>query len=344
MKSKKYSTLKDIARLAGTSVTSASYILSGNPKRYVSAELREKVMKAADELNYVKSALATGLKGQNGKMIAILVPQFENLFFTRLTTGVEEVAYKHRYILNICNSFDNKKRERDIIENLIMHRIDGILISPTESSDDNIRYIKDFGIPFVMVDRFSHEMEGNDAVLTDNFNAGYMAGKKLLNAGHRRIAFLEWKSMIPSLQERFHGCMKAFEERNIPKENIRLFSYHEMYSAKGSMIAEQIMNSGGITAMIFDNHIIAENFFRYLTKSHSPYFDKMSIMVIGTPDWTNFCNLPITCIDLREHEIGRSAARRLIEKIESEEDGSSLSPAVKTIRCRFVEGYSDSDI
>lgn len=343
MKPKRYSTLKDIARLAGTSVTSASYILSGNQNRYVSTELREKVMKAANELNYVKSALATGLKGQNGKMIAILVPQFENLFFTRLTTGVEEIAYKYRYILNICNSFDNKKRERDIIENLIMHRIDGILISPTESSDDNIRYIKNFGIPFVMVDRSSHEMEGNDAVLTDNFNAGYMAGKKLIDGGHRCIAFLEWKSMIPSLQDRFHGCMKAFEEKNIPKDNIRLFSYNEIYNVKGSTIAGQIMNSHDVTAMIFDNHIIAESFFRYLTKSRNPYFNKMAIMVIGTPEWTNFCNLPITCIDLREHEIGRSAARRLIGKIESEEEGNTLPPAVKTVRCRFMEGYSDSD-
>jgi len=343
MKSQKYSTLKDIAKFAGTSVTSVSYILSGDPKRYVSTELRDRVLKAANELNYVKSALATGLKGQNGKMIAMLVPQFDNIFFTRLTTGVEGITYKHGYILNICNSFDNSKRERAVIENLIMHRIDGILISPTESSDDNIRYIKDFGVPFVVFDRSLNEMAENDAVLTDNFNSGYMAAKKLLDAGHRHIVFLEWKTMIPNLKDRFYGCVKAFEERNIPRENILLFSYKEMNNTKGSIIAEQIINSRDITAIIFGYHILAENFFKYLTQNNNPFFERMSIVVIGTPVWTNFCNPPITCIDLREHEIGRSAAKRLIEKIESESDGNILSPMVKIVGCKFKEEYSVED-
>ena len=233
MKSKKFVTIKDIAKLADTSVTSVSYILSGAKNRYVSDELRKKVLKAAEELNYVKSALATGLKGKDRKMIAMLVPQFDNIFFTRLTAGVEEVTYNHGYILSICNTFDDSKREREIIENLVMNRVDGILISPTEASDENIRYIKEFGIPFVVLDRTLTEMKEYDAILTDNFNFGYLAAKELLEAGHRDIAFVEWESKIPNIKDRFRGCVKALEEKNLIEENILLLSYNDFTKHQG---------------------------------------------------------------------------------------------------------------
>ncbi len=341
MKPKKFATLRDIAKLAGTSVTSVSYILSGDQKRYVSDELRQKVLKAADELNYVKSALATGLKGQNRKMLAMLVPQFDNIFFTRLTAGVEEVAYKHGYILNVCNSLDNSEREREIIENLVMHRIDGILISPTESSADNIRYIRDFGIPFMVVDRALNDMTDCDAVLTDNLNAGYLAAKLLLEAGHRSIAFVEWQTKIPNLKDRLWGCVKAFEEAKLPKEHILSLSYQDLKNTQGSQIAAEITKAGEVTGVIFGHHNLAEKFFGYVFQNKiAAIVDSLSFVMIGNPVWSNFCHPLITCIDPREHEIGREAALRLIKKIEAEDERNMASPTSIVIGCKIKPGDS----
>ncbi len=333
MKNKKFATLKDVAKAANTSVTSVSYILSGDENRYVSKELRKRVIKAAEKLNYVKSGLATGLKGQTRNMLAILVPQFDNIFFTRMATGVEEVTYKNGYMLNVCNTFDSTERERQIIENLVMHRIDGILISPTESSKDNIQYIKDFGIPFVIIDRTLNGIKNYDAVLTDNFNSGYLAAKELIDAGHKYIAFIGWATKVPNLKKRIAGCIKAFEERGLSKENISLFTYSDMRKSKGCQMIEQIVNEPNITGVIFGQHILAEKAFRYITENPSTVFEQMSVIIIGTPVWTSFCNPPVKCINQKEQKIGREASKRLIKKIEYQDKQDILPSTMKIIEC-----------
>lgn len=316
-------------------MTSVSYILSGDQKRYVSSELRDKVMKVAEEIHYVKSGLATGLKGQNRKTLGMIVPQFENIFFTRLTTGVEEIAYKYGYILNVCNSFDNSQREREILENLIMHRIDGVIISPTESSDENIQYLREFGIPFVLADRALKDQGACDAVLTDNFHSGFMAAKHLLDQGHRHIAFVDWDTNIPNLKDRTSGSLKAFKRKNLSKDHMLLLSYKDLRSPPGSILVEEIKKHPEITGIIFGNNIIAENMYKYICENHSPVLDHMSVVTIGTPVWTDFCYPPVTCVDLREHEVGRRSAKKLIEKIEHEKEKLNESPLIDIVPCRM---------
>ena len=87
-----YATLKDVAERAGTTAATVSYVLNGSKKRYISEDMRRRVEEAARELNYVKSSAASSLKGKKRKIIAVLVPQFENQFFTQLILGVERVA------------------------------------------------------------------------------------------------------------------------------------------------------------------------------------------------------------------------------------------------------------
>ncbi|NLK05352.1 MAG: LacI family transcriptional regulator, partial [Spirochaetales bacterium] len=84
---KRYATLKDVAKLAGTTAATVSYVLNEKEGRYISDETRRKVLEAAEQLEYVKSIGASSLKGKSRKLIAILIPQFENQFFTRIVVA-----------------------------------------------------------------------------------------------------------------------------------------------------------------------------------------------------------------------------------------------------------------
>lgn len=94
-------TIRDVARLADTSIATGSYVLN-NENRYPRPELRDRVLAAARELGYVKNAPACSLKGKRRGILAILVPEFGNSFFTRMCVPVEAVASREGYIVTIC--------------------------------------------------------------------------------------------------------------------------------------------------------------------------------------------------------------------------------------------------
>ena len=104
-------TLKDVARRAGTSIATASVVLSQSTGKYVSDELRVRVLEAARYYNYRPNISARRMKGKNGRSLAILVPQFENFFFNRIVIGAENYANSKEYILSIYSTLDEEDKE-----------------------------------------------------------------------------------------------------------------------------------------------------------------------------------------------------------------------------------------
>ena len=98
-------TLKDVARAAGVSVTTVSLVLNGRPAR-VSKEKRELIAKAAKELHYVPNQSARSLVTKQSKLVALIVPDIENLFFAALSKCVEDECAAQGYSLIVANSDD----------------------------------------------------------------------------------------------------------------------------------------------------------------------------------------------------------------------------------------------
>jgi len=120
----KYTTLKDVAERAGTTIGTVSYVLNGNGKRYISKETREKVVQAAKDLEYIRDKKASSLKGGQSYLIGILIPQFENQFFNRIIIASEALFVKHGYDMIITNTFDNPEREKAIIHRMLEQRVE----------------------------------------------------------------------------------------------------------------------------------------------------------------------------------------------------------------------------
>ena len=214
---KKYTTLKDVAKLADTSIATVSYILNDSTKRYVSAELKERVLQAAKELNYMKSAVASSLKGKDRGILSVLVPQFDNPFFTRIVMAIEETAHRYGYFISITSTVDDMERERKVIRKMIEQRVDGLIISPTIQGTENTDHLRNLGIPYVILERPLVGVNQYDFVGSDNFNSGYLAAKHLIENGHSRIGFVGWDTFI-NVQERKHGYLDAMEKNGLKVE------------------------------------------------------------------------------------------------------------------------------
>src|SRR5664279_443691 len=141
-------TIKDVAIKAGTSIATVSYVFS-NAKRYIRPELRERVLAAAAEIGYVKNAAASSIKGKRRGVLAVVVAQFSNTFFTRMCVEIVAIARREGYVVLLCNSDEDPLQESTILERLVAQRIDGCILSPATSSEGTTKLLQRHGIPYV---------------------------------------------------------------------------------------------------------------------------------------------------------------------------------------------------
>ena len=136
-----------------------------NDSTRVSPETRRRVEAAIAELGYVPSRLARSLSAQRTGTLALIVPDVANPFFTLIVRGAEDVARRADYRVILCDTRADLTIERDVIEEMIAHRVEGIAIAPvSDRSRNHLRRLTKYGVPFVLIDRTERDevVDGED--------------------------------------------------------------------------------------------------------------------------------------------------------------------------------------
>lgn len=203
-------TLKDIAKATGFSLSTISYVLNG--KKKVKPETYARIMEAVEQLNYRPNQLARSLKLKRSCSIGVIVPDISNEFFPEILKGIDNTAHKHGYNIFLCNTNNDVFLEEESINMLISKDIDGIIFIGTANSQ--ILQRSDITVPIVLVDR----KIGNTytSIISDNYRGGYMATAHLIQCGYRNIALLGGVLTIPNFSERLQGYKDALQDHNIP--------------------------------------------------------------------------------------------------------------------------------
>lgn len=206
------STIKDVAKLAGVSVSTVSRALSG--KTFVEEATKQRVMEAVKELRYRPNVLAKGLREGKFCTIALVVPDINSLFYPALSKSMEKAAYDRGYSLILCNTNNDIEMEKHVVEMLANRGIAGIICMSVE---DDVSNLYEFqvreNIPVVLINRKGLGKLGT--VMLDNEQGGYLMTKTLLENGHRKIA-----AMFDSIEKqrflsRYNGCKRAMEEYGV---------------------------------------------------------------------------------------------------------------------------------
>lgn len=341
MVSRRYPTLKDVALEAGTTAATVSYVLSGKEGRYISPNMRERVLAAVASTGYIKSSPASSLHGKRQGIIAVLVPQFSNQYFTNLMATVESVVEKQGLSLSISNTFDDRDRERDLVIKMVQQRVDGFILIPTTAGDRNTEPIRKMGVPMVLVDRPLQGASGDfTEVLPDNYRAGYLLGEHLGRKGHTRVAYLGWDSGFETLERRregfWDGLAAACGERQ-PELSVN----GDFPAEGGYRLAERVHNEHPeVTAWCLGFNVPARGSIDYLRDQGIKPGEDLSVVIIGAPDWAVVGRNDFTLVDPNPEEMGRAAAERLL--LELTDAGST--PTTTTIDCRLHVGSSVVDI
>jgi LacI family transcriptional regulator len=200
-------TIRDVARLSGVSPMTVSRVI--NDSERVSPETRRRVEQAISELGYVPSRLARGLSRQRTGTLSVIVPDVANPFFTAVVRAAEEVARRADYHVILCDTRADLSVERDVIEELIAHRVEGVVIAPvSDRSATHLRRLAEFGVPFVLIDRTVPGVDC-DVVLGDSSGGARQLVEHLLSLGHRRIGFIVESDDVSTARDRRAGYEAA---------------------------------------------------------------------------------------------------------------------------------------
>lgn len=339
--SRNYATLKDVAKLAGTTAATVSYVLNDSKERYISDDMRKRVLEAAKELNYVKSNVASSLKGDKRKMIAVLIPQFSNQFFTRMILAIEEVADQYGYLLSIYDTFDNPKREKEIIKRMTQQRMDGYIVIPSCEGNRNTAQLRDMKIPLVVVDRPLEGAEGYPWVTTNNYQCGWKGALYLAQKGHRKIGYIGWDSQIKDLDARERGFWKGVKQFSITDEEAVSISGEFSEEAGFDLTRKLLEEKPDLTALFYGFNVQARGGIKYLIEKQIEIGKDLSVLLIGSPEWATTGKNNFSHIIQYEYELGKEAATILFSIINGDRE---MGPMEIVKECSIYEGDSVIDI
>jgi LacI family transcriptional regulator len=206
-------TIKDVARLSGVSPMTVSRVINASER--VRPDTRRRVQQAISDLGYVPSRLARGLSRQRTGTLALIVPDVANPFFTLIVRGAEDVARRAGYRVLLCDTRADLTVEREVIEEMLAHRVEGIVIAPVnDRSKADLRRLVEFGVPFVLIDRTVPGVE-SDVVLGDSVGGAWRLVEHLISLGHHRIGFIVESDEVSTARDRRHGYESALAAAGI---------------------------------------------------------------------------------------------------------------------------------
>ncbi|AXU95344.1 transcriptional repressor PurR [Erwinia persicina] len=207
-------TIKDVAKRAGVSTTTVSHVI--NKTRFVAEETREAVWAAIKELHYSPSAVARSLKVNHTKTIGLLATSSEAPYFAEIIEAIENRCFAKGYTLILGNAHNDLQKQQAYLSMMAQKRVDGLLVMCSEYPDTLIAMLEDNrNIPMVVMDWGESRGDFTDTVLDNAFEGGYLAGRYLIERGHRDIGAIPGQLERNTGGGRHAGFLKALAEAGI---------------------------------------------------------------------------------------------------------------------------------
>lgn len=306
-------TLKDVAKLANVDVSTVSRAL--NNTSYVHPDTKARILAAVKELSYHPNLLAQGLRQGKRHTIGVVVPRLHLTVFAEIIQGIEEAARYLGYCTLFCNTEDNSEVERECLNRLRNGFVDGIIITGTGKCTRLIKDIRTSGIPVVQIIR--KQEKSISSVVADYKTSSYNAVKYLAKKGCREIGLIDGPMDIAPFQDRYEGYKKAIKELGL-SEILSESSYPTNSFEYGFQCAEQLLNNHfSLDAMIAAVDIQGIGAIRALKERGLSAPDDVKVISLTGHAIGGMLETTMTSMEIPSFEMGRKAAKILIEEIEA---------------------------
>ena len=322
-------TLKDIAKALNLSPSTVSRAMKDHPA--ISHETRELVQAYALEHKYKPNTLAMQLRTNRNNTIGVIVPEIVHYFFSTVLSGIQMEAENDGYNVLFCQSNEDYDREVRSVETLLDARVCGILASQskTTSQFDHFREIIDDGVHLVFFDRICTGIN-TDKVVVDDYAGAYHAVEHLIQSGCRQIAFLGATSTLPIANNRRMGYEDALRKHKLPVES-GMSRICDTVKLARQVVPEMLQQQSVPDAFFCINDEVASSCIQIVKAAGYRIPDDISVCGFTNSYLTEVTDPTLTSVDQHGFEMGRTAARLLINRIEGTETKQGVvSRLIKT--------------
>lgn len=309
-------TIKDIAKRLKISVSTVSRALRGSAD--ISSETRQLVLNVAEELQYSPNPIALSLRDKKTKVIGVIVQEIANNYCSSVIAGIEHVAFKMGYNVLISQSHEKIDLEMLNTRLLASRRIDGLLItiSNETSHTDHLKEMIERGIPVVMFDRVSDELQTHKVVV-DDYKGAFDATSHLIEQGYKRIAHLTISKQLTITQNRLNGYLDALKAHRIPvkKEWIVYCDFDEARMKQA--ICQLVSNTRRPNAIFSSIERLSMLSVKVLTDMKLKVPGDVALAGFADNPLSRYLHPSLTSVCQPTFSIGQNATELLIELIES---------------------------
>jgi LacI family transcriptional regulator len=299
----------DVSREAGVSAATVSRVLTGSAE--VDPRTRKLVLAAVKKLNYRPNLVARGLRRRSTQVIALIVTDIENPFYTAICRGVEDVARTAGYSVILCNADRDIRKEREYLRVVADQNASGVIISPASAPKTNISDLIARGLPVIAVDMALPAASGS--VLVDNKEAGALATRHLINRGCKRIACITGPRDNSTAQDRLDGYFRAIAAAEQIKDP-HLVVYSNYMEDGGYEAANRILDQKKRPDGLFvTNNRMAVGALRALQERGVTIPDEVNVIGFDELPWALELHPHLSLVRQPAYRIGREAARLLID-------------------------------
>jgi LacI family transcriptional regulator len=316
--------LRDIAKAANVSEATVSLAL--NNRAGVNAETKKRVLEIAREYGYLPNAIARRLSKSKSGTIGLVIPDLENPYFGRLAQSADANIRNSGYSTVIGISNDEPELESVIIRNFISSRVEGILLAPTNSRNDDLGYIRQiqdvYEIPLVFITSLYPGVAA-PVVMADLEDGTHQLVSYLLGMGHRNIYFLAGRRDVIPTARRLEGCRRAFGERGLQYADDRLCECVKFNFDEACSTTSRLLKGGkSIDAIITINDVMALGVQKALLESGIRIPGDISVAGYDNMIFSSVSTIPITTVSQDIELMSGIAVDMLLRKIGGGDDAA----------------------
>ncbi len=301
-------TIKDVAKRAGVGIGTVSRVI--NNEKAVGEKTRKKIIEAMKELNYSPNNMASQLRKNETRIIALLVPVVNHPFFAKLAYYVEDEADRFGYSTILVSSQQRVEKETEIITRIKQKKVDGaVFVTHYIHNEEDLK-----DCPIISIDRVLGE--NIPYVTSDNYEATKKAVRYMIERGAKRIGFIGSKPLVESeVMERERAYLDVMKECNMPPRIVNKVIQH---GEETEVVADFIEKYADVDGVFVSGYTLSQFFYDAAIELGKKIPEDIQI-VSYDGIFKQWSTSNMTSIEQPIEEMARQVVRLLIQKIHSEE-------------------------
>lgn len=271
----------------------------------------------AKKLGYEPNTMASSLRRGRSKIIGIIVPYADRIFFSSIIRGIEEEVKKSGYNVIICQSYEKIENEIEDVNALLAAQVAGILVSISRETNryDHLKKVIQKNKPLVLFDRTT-ESVSTSSVAIDDYQGAYTAVTHLIDNGYDKIAFFSGNRSVSIFRERFRGYRAALEDNGLPLNENHIIEVPSDVD-QGKQVTQRLMALPDKPNAIFSSSdFSALGAIKWLSQNNYRIPEDIGVVGFGNDPLTQYLDPTMTSVDQKSKEMGKTAAQVFLEQVE----------------------------